>query len=135
MIEYEFKSDNVEEISEYLPKIFWSNDNHLLVTGDIFLKGQPKDDVFFKVYRINENNEINGVCRISLNNPHYVTGYDENIILNNNELFDIVKGLTEDNYIGWKMLLEQTNYYLEAIDSKIQYNMNYPIPDYTQLKQ
>ena len=129
---YEYKSDNVEEISEYLPKIFWSDDNHLLITGDIFLKGQPKNDVFFKVYRINDD-KIEGVCRISINDPHYITGYDENIKLSEDELLKVIKGLSEDNYIGWRMLLYQTNYYLDAIDSKIQYDLNYSMPDYNEL--
>ena len=141
MNEYEFINESVREIREFMAKIYF--DDSLLLTEDIFIDGQPKDKVFFKVFRTKSIDETgmnricSGVCRISIDKPEYITGYDENIILTNDEIDRIIYGLTRNNNAGWKYLLEQTNYSLEAINmiDKLYDVDNYPIPDYNLLKQ
>ena len=139
--EYEFINDSVIEDREFMAKVFF--DKGLIVTADIFYKGQPINETFFKVYRthfIDEekiNRIIDGVCRISLDCPKYIVGYDENITLTNNEIDRLISGLSDGNNGEWKYLLEQTNWAIEALElSNHQYDVNnYPMPDYNLLKQ
>ena len=51
---------------------------------------------YFKVKRYNENNELIGLCRLYFFTPKYVTGYDENMILTKDEIYELMSLFIEE---------------------------------------
>ena len=134
----EYKDENVQESNEYLSKIYWGK--HMAITADVFMEGQPEDKTFFKVYRLGEEADfdtIKGVCRISLDKPEYIEGYDSDIKLTNEEIDEIMEAFSCDNNARWKYLLGTTNISLEGKDNiNKRFDIdNYQIPNYNLLKE
>ena len=127
-----YQDKNTIENSEFMPIIYFND--HLLIRGDIFYKGHPFGQSFFKVYRLKENSII-GICRISMISPEYIDGYDSNMILTNDEIDEIINMFKDNEYNMWKYLIEQSNILFKSLNIKYQFNsIDYPMPDYNLLK-
>lgn len=134
---WEYHDDKIIENTEFMPQIYIGN--HLSVMGDVFYKGHPFGNAFFKVIRLKEKgcyNTINGICRISMISPEYIKGYDSNTILFDNEIDEIINMFKENDYNMWKYLIEQENIIFKSLNIPFQFDsINYKMPNYNLLKK
>lgn len=107
---------------------------------------------FIKIRKVDKNNNVIGVCRISTDKPEYITGYNENMILNKdikNKLIDLLnkeiefKPATNKNFplcnyekgTNWQFILDSFNLTNIKRNSSNIISLNTKIPDYTKLKE
>lgn len=99
---------------------------------------------FFQIRKFDNNGNIVGICRLSLYKPEYIVGYDENIILTNEEkekIINFFKTKKEsiidkyNNLTGWQYSIRRINGEYEAggwYNKMISESL--PMPDYNLLK-
>lgn len=97
---------------------------------------------YFKVKRYNENDELIGLCRLYFFTPKYVTGYDENMILTEDEIYEIMSLFIQYRVIifdndpiinNWDWLIDCANNIMDACYDIKPIVPWTPIPNYISL--
>ena len=93
---------------------------------------------YFKVKRYDENNNLIGLCRIYFHRPVYITGYDENMELTEEEIYEIMShfikirgSVIDDSY--WEWLIFKANDIMYMCYDVRPILQNIPIPNYNLL--
>lgn len=138
----EYVDDGVlEEIDGYDSLVLLS-DQLAVGTTSIKKGGFP----YLKIRRVDENDNtmVIGVCRIDVLEPKYITGFNENMVLSNDEIDILCDKLTETFMLdytinkeisNWDILIDHLAYTggEKFISDKVYLGM--PIPNYKLLKQ
>ena len=101
---------------------------------------------YFKVKKYNDKSELVGLCRISFFKPSYITGYDENMILNQYEISEIMSEFVkirgsfienicrvDGNRNYWTWLISEANDIMYECYGIKPIADNIPIPNYNLL--
>ncbi len=77
---------------------------------------------------------IIGVCRLSIFKPEYIVGYNENMILTDNEIDMLIDSLYQDDMYNWKKMIHRFNYMYSMYNVHYHIPNNLKIPDYNKLE-
>jgi hypothetical protein len=112
--------------------------DHFMISVNIY--NIDKTDPYFKVKRYDENNNLIGLCRIYLYKPEYVTGYNENMILTQDEIYEIMSYFIKirgsiTNTSCWEWLLFKINDIMDISYDIKPVSVRIPIPNYYLLSR
>ena len=115
----EYCNNNLNENMAYMEILISSykaNNSNFTITTGLFENPNFIVDPFFKFMRFeNDRHNIIKLCRISMITPIYITGFDENMILNNEEKEIFISLLNHQMkiYDGtmWDMAIDYLNEY------------------------
>jgi hypothetical protein len=121
----ELNEGNFNEAIEFI-------DNGFLY--EIGTSGENSGNRYFILKKVNRNNDIEKLCRIYIDFPKYITGYNEIGILDDHEKSLLIENLTNNDHPlgnGWERIFDNFNY---ANGYKIQGKIEQTeMPDYTKL--
>lgn len=105
--------------------------------------------LYFKVRKLNkyDENNIDGICRVSLLEPKYIIGYNENMILTENEKIKLINKLNSNikypkwgvelgfpsESTVWQFIQDSINNEIEGRKLNIEKIYNLPMPNYMLL--
>lgn len=128
--------------------IFYLEDGIYVVT--VPLENPSPEGHYFKVVRVDMSNEeeyfderdIISWCRISMERPEYITGYDENMTLTNDEIDRMIEKFeeryldyfTENFESNWHRLVDLYDNDFSVSKANSTIDLELPMPDYTKLK-
>ena len=113
----------------------------LLVIDDLYIGVNEQPIPYFNIYRIDEDDDITGICRIRVTEPKYITGYNENMVLSEEEKYKFCEKLKEYRTTDRKTNKEKSNWDVLVESFTKSFGRNFdnifvgmPITDYTKLQ-
>lgn len=100
---------------------------------EIGTTGRENRNNYFIVRKLDKNNNIQLLCRISLSEPVYIEGYNEIGRLSEEDKEIVINALSIDRGLGtsWERIYDNFNYHTNySTKNKIDVQ---PMPDYTKL--
>lgn len=138
-IEYEIRYCKKLGESLYCENLVMETE-HLSIAVNCFNPKKVKP--YFKVRKYSsDGKKVLGLCRIYLYTAKYVTGYDENMELTKEEIFELMSLLVSERY-SLKGITNNWSYLIEAINDVVINDTDYkmksivpwtPIPNYILL--
>ena len=148
----QYEKMHCEELDEHhsieTDSIFYLEDGLYVVT--VPLENPSPEGHYFKVVRVDMSNEeeyfdecdIISWCRISMERPEYITGYNDNMTLTDDEIDRMIEKFkeghldyfTENFESNWHRLVDlyDNDFSVSSANSTIDPEL--PMPDYTKLK-
>ena len=92
---------------------------------------------YIKIFIFNQDNQVMSVCRLSIYHPKYITGYNENLILNKNQINDIMNMLTSEmgvfHHTVWQTIIDIYNNDLMMNGLSYRISKKLKMPNYMEL--
>lgn len=140
----------IDTLSEYTDK-----DNHQIVCNiqQCFNKGYGVRNFnrhvrkrhikpYLKIRRVDlTSHRVIGVCRLSIFEPEYITGYNEDMILSNDEIDKFIEIMSSKPFLDesckpfWEEVIQDINNHYKVNRNKYHIPRKLKMPDYTKLKE